>query len=414
MMFSSSIRTIVGAALFSIIAVCSAHSDYKIGPQDKLRVRVYEWRPNNSQVHEWNALTGEFFVGADGALSLPLLGNVPAADRTPSELAAVISERLQSKIGLTRRPDAAVEVVQYRPYYILGGVDKPGEYPYRPGMTVLEAIGIAGGFFRSTDLSRVLIANEGELRAIAVDRNVLLARQARLEAELDGRRVITFQRDLRDLQDLPSIAKLMHEEELLFAARRETLRSQLDSLAQLKDFLDKETQSLSAKGITLDRQLSLAKEELESVSRLVDRGLAVTSRRLALEQNKAQFESAQLDLKLAKLRAQQAISRADRDIAELHNRRRTDGLADLAETRSKLAVFAQKKLTLEKLILEANSQLPSAHDPRGSVILSIVRRSNASERITTTVQEGEEVQPGDVISVELLLPQAQSASTRTQ
>ena len=348
---------------------------------------------------------------------MPLLGNVPAADRTPSELAAVISERLQSKIGLARRPDAAVEVVEYRPYYILGGVDKPGEYPYRPGMTVLQAIGVAGGLFRSTDLSRALIANEGELRAIAVDRNVLLARQARLEAELDDRPVITFQRDLRDLQDLPSIVKLMHEEELLFAARRETLRSQLNSLAQLKDFLDKETQSLSAKGITLDRQLALAQEELESVSKLVDRGLAVTSRRLALEQNKAQFESAQLDLKLAKLRAQQAISRADRDIAELHNRRRTDGLADLAEARSKLAVFAQRKLTLEKLMLEANSRLPSfeneTHNDRGSATLSIVRRSNAGERITTTVQEGDEVQPGDVISVELL-PQAQSASPRTQ
>ncbi len=76
---------------------------------------------------------------------MPLLGLIQAAGSSTGQLAAVIAQALQ-KNGLILQPSVAVEVTAYRPFYILGEVSRPGQYPFRPDMTVLTAISIAGGF----------------------------------------------------------------------------------------------------------------------------------------------------------------------------------------------------------------------------------------------------------------------------
>ena len=76
---------------------------------------------------------------------MPLLGPVPAGGQGTDALAAAITGALQ-KNGLILHPSVAVEVSTYRPFYILGEVNTPGQYPFRPGMTALTAISIAGGF----------------------------------------------------------------------------------------------------------------------------------------------------------------------------------------------------------------------------------------------------------------------------
>ena len=98
------------------------------------------------------------------------------------------------------------------------------------------------------------------------------------------------------------------------------MRSKRESYSQVKSLLQREIKSMEAKQATIQRQLGLARQELEDVSKLVERGLAITSRRLGLEQTAAQFEAAKLDLDLAMLRAQQDISKTDRDAADLTSR----------------------------------------------------------------------------------------------
>lgn len=409
------------ANLLSFVPLTLSHADYKLGPQDKVRIKVYEWRAGSGQVHEWTALGGEFVVGAGGSVSLPLLGDMPAANRAPSELAAVISDGLQAKIGLTQRPDTAVDVIQYRPFYILGYVDKPGEYAYRPGMTVLEAISVAGGLFRAADfrrLEREAIVSKGELQVLIVERSTLVARQARLEAELQGAETIALPPELTDQKANAAIAELMREEELLFASRRETLRSQLESLKQVKSLLQREIKSMEAKTESIQRQLGLARQERDDVSRLLDRGLAVTSRKLALEQTTAQFESARIDLDLAMLRAQQDISKTDRDAADLVNRRHNEVLVELGTVRGKLAAMAESRLTLESLIYDSEVMAPQRSrrvaDLQQKPKLSIVRRT-AGETQTSIVREADTVQPGDVVQVEVEMPiDARAAMSTTQ
>jgi len=90
-------------------------------------------------------LSGPFRVNDRGEIAMPLIGSVPALGLTTTELEAKIKQRLL-KDKLLLDPSVSVEVLGYRPIFILGEVSKPGQYPYQPGMTVLTAVAVAGGF----------------------------------------------------------------------------------------------------------------------------------------------------------------------------------------------------------------------------------------------------------------------------
>jgi len=107
---------------------------YRLDAGDKLRVVVYGQE----------GLTNTYAIDAGGSITMPLIGSVPARGRTPAGLAAEITAKLRN--GYIREPSVAVEVETYRPFFILGEVAAPGQYPYVPNMSVESAVAIAGGF----------------------------------------------------------------------------------------------------------------------------------------------------------------------------------------------------------------------------------------------------------------------------
>jgi polysaccharide export outer membrane protein len=109
--------------------------EYRLGPGDVVRIITYGEDP----------LTGEFRVSDQGTIALPLAGAVRAAGRTPPELEAAVAAALK-KGDMLKKASVSVEVSAYRPIYVLGEVNKPGQYPYQPGMTVVSAAAVAGGF----------------------------------------------------------------------------------------------------------------------------------------------------------------------------------------------------------------------------------------------------------------------------
>ena len=111
-----------------------ADSAYHLDAGDKLRVVVYGQE----------GLTNTYAIDASGSITMPLIGSVPARGRTAAGLAAEITAKLRN--GYIREPSVAVEIEAYRPFFILGEVQAPGQYPYVPNMTVESAIAIAGGF----------------------------------------------------------------------------------------------------------------------------------------------------------------------------------------------------------------------------------------------------------------------------
>jgi len=107
---------------------------YRLDAGDKLRVVVYGQE----------GLTNTYTIDAAGSITMPLIGQVPARGRSPAALANQISAKLRN--GYIREPSVAVEIESYRPFFILGEVQAPGQYPYVPNMTVESAVAIAGGF----------------------------------------------------------------------------------------------------------------------------------------------------------------------------------------------------------------------------------------------------------------------------
>ena len=137
---------LAGLSVSAIAGSSSANpKGYVLGPQDKLRVKVYEWRASRDSIFAWDALNDVYTVGPDGSVSLPLIGEIKAAGFTTQEVAVFVGESLMRSIGLARPPAAAVEIVQFRPIYVVGKVSQSGEFAYRPGLTVLKALGLAGG-----------------------------------------------------------------------------------------------------------------------------------------------------------------------------------------------------------------------------------------------------------------------------
>jgi polysaccharide biosynthesis/export protein len=127
----------------------SAADNYILGPNDRVRVKVYG-EPD---------ITGEYEVDSTGQISVPLAGHVRAEGLTTRQLEGAISSALAK--GIVRDPRVNVEVALYRPYYILGEVKKGGEYPYRLGLTVLDAVASAGGFTYRANENKVYLRRAG-------------------------------------------------------------------------------------------------------------------------------------------------------------------------------------------------------------------------------------------------------------
>ena len=108
---------------------------YHLGGGDQIRIITFGE----------DQLTGEFRVDDQGRIAVPLLGGIVAAGLSPQELETSMAQALRKR-NLLRDPSVSVEVLAYRPIFVLGEVAKPGQYPYQPGMTVLTAVAIAGGF----------------------------------------------------------------------------------------------------------------------------------------------------------------------------------------------------------------------------------------------------------------------------
>ncbi|WP_350334488.1 polysaccharide biosynthesis/export family protein [Coralliovum pocilloporae] len=136
----------IAIALVLALAACSSTAPrnpsltqglkgpYRLDSGDQLRILVFGQRE----------LTNSYTVDQSGFLSFPLVGAIPARGRTTADMEKAIAKKLKN--GFLRNPDVTVEVQTFRPFFIRGAVRAPGQFPYVNGMTVENAIAIAGGF----------------------------------------------------------------------------------------------------------------------------------------------------------------------------------------------------------------------------------------------------------------------------
>ena len=126
-----------------------AVSDYRLGAADKVRIVVFGE----------DALGGEVVVNAEGKVALPLIGEIQAAGLTVPQFQDAITQALGQ--GYLNQPRVTAQVLTYRPFYILGEVNRPGEYPYVVDLTVLNAVATAQGFTYRANTRRIFVRRAG-------------------------------------------------------------------------------------------------------------------------------------------------------------------------------------------------------------------------------------------------------------
>lgn len=155
-------RAFIGAAVIAaLLAVggaepVDAQEGYALGPGDIIRVTVFG-EPD---------LSGEFEVGADGVVSLPLVGAQVLSGLSVSGAETVIERELAA--GFIQNPDVAIDILNYRPFFVIGEVNNQGVFPFIADLTVLKAVAIAGGFTYRADEEDIVVKRAGSEEEVPI------------------------------------------------------------------------------------------------------------------------------------------------------------------------------------------------------------------------------------------------------
>lgn len=396
-----------GPAQADAAAVPANPGDYRLGPREKLFVRIGHWDSIAQTYTSWPDASGEYTIGADGVVSIPMAGAVTAAGLTTAELALRILEQLEDRMGSPGEMDAAVEVLEYRPVYVIGEVQTPGAIPFAPGMNVIEALGRAGGL-RRPDMAylqgeRSALASLGNHEVMRLQLFRHLATVARLEAELATKPRL----EARDeLATAPAADDLLRREAMIKAARDSDIKSRLAQIASLEKLLQDSIASLSRQFDLRGQQLALAQKDLTKTSELVERGLTVASRRSDLQAQIAEQEVRRLELETARLDAEQRLSEVRRERVDILNAHKKDILDTLNAELAAIAELRVKIKTEAALYAEAMDQGEGFVPNRGfgAPTLELARRAPDGRLLTATVGRDATLMPGDVLEVRLPLP----------
>lgn len=139
-------------------ALADPDAEYRLSAGDKVRVIVFGEE----------TLTGDYVITSGGNLTFPLVGNLAATDKTVEQLQVAVAAALND--GYVNNPRISIQVVSFRPFYILGEVNRPGEYPVSTGLTLEQAVASAGGFTYRANTKRAFLkrSSETQERPIAV------------------------------------------------------------------------------------------------------------------------------------------------------------------------------------------------------------------------------------------------------
>jgi protein involved in polysaccharide export with SLBB domain len=250
---------------------------YELGAGDKLKVLFYE-RPD---------LSGEFAVRTDGHLGLPLLGLFPVDGKDVSELEKDIVAAYVAATG--RTPRLLIDVIERRPFYVVGVVQRSGAYPFVPGMTVLHAVALAGGTYRaaSTDLPSGSASNVNReisrLRQAEATLKRAIARAARLVAERDGKDLTEIPEQLLRLTNRTEAQALIMAEKRVLQAKAADYKSRKESGLRIIETINHEIAELKAQQKQTEEKVRLNNLHLADINTLYGKGLQRRSELLSLQ-----------------------------------------------------------------------------------------------------------------------------------
>ena len=354
--------------------------DYHVDVGDRLTISVYG-KPE---------MSGNFQVRADGQIAMHLLGPIDVAGLTMRQ----VEERIETEARerFSSRESVVVDMLEYRDVFVLGAVDTPGAYEFRPGLTVMKAIAMAGGIERVQEDLR-------SERDIENARNNLAEAQSRLTFAQSERDALA--RELARLDGVTTEAqvpeaRLDQEQEQLVGLRRSLMQDLMEGATMRSTLADEEAGMLDQRRDLINERLDATQEQLESMQELESRGLARKEQTLGLKIDLSEYNADLLEVAAFVSRAKQTRANAESDIQEAQTEYRLNLLQDKIEAEQRVA---QERTEVQMALNFLRRASPAAAAELGEAVETIYEvfrnGSDTPERVAPTALLG----PEDVLNI---------------
>ncbi|NDV48037.1 MULTISPECIES: polysaccharide biosynthesis/export family protein [unclassified Salipiger] len=354
--------------------------DYHVDVGDRLTISVYG-KPE---------MSGNFQVRADGQIAMHLLGPIDVAGLTMRQ----VEERIETEARerFSSRESVVVDMLEYRDVFVLGAVDTPGAYEFRPGLTVMKAIAMAGGIERVQEDLR-------SERDIENARNNLAEAQSRLTFAQSERDALA--RELARLDGVTTEAqvpeaRLDQEQEQLVGLRRSLMQDLMEGATMRSTLADEEAGMLDQRRELINERLDATQEQLESMQELEARGLARKEQTLGLKIDLSEYNADLLEVAAFVSRAKQTRANAESDIQEAQTEYRLNLLQDKIEAEQRVA---QERTEVQMALNFLRRASPAAAAELGEAVETVYEvfrnGSDTPERVAPTALLG----PEDVLNI---------------
>ena len=370
-------------------------SAFRLGIGDRLRMRFYDR-------YDRADLDGDYIVNDSGLVRLPRIGDFVALDKSISELEQNIRNAIETRGE--KSGYFTVQRTQIRPFYVAGLANHPGVFSFTPGLTVLHAVSLAGGIYRSASLNPADGIREKGLRAEKLERlKVLLAKRARLEAEREGLNTIDVPSELIAVDPIGAPGLIDKEQDLLqrhLQLAKSKQSSLEDVVARTKEEADSYVEGLHS---TTNRIAEHTKA-FDELRELHDRNIINQQRYLeaVVALDNAERDKQQMISNLAHTKI--ALGRATSDLSMLKQIEDVRISKELSDVEFEI-VRAKADIEKSSKIIGALRALGGEGDV---VSYRIMRRRGDGDYSFVEASEKTPIEPGDVVQIERVEPQTQS------
>ena len=409
--FALRINRLVTACAFSSLLLLSptaspAWADekpYKVASGDVLLITVYGD----------TGLSGTFPVSVEGTIGYPILGNIPVANHTMAEISSTISQALLQHIpGLS----VSVAMKEYAPVFVIGDVQRPGKYEFRPGMIALELFALSGGLKEAADKmdtagTQLVTArqdySETSLQLFAQD-----VRRARLQAELDEKpfEYVLDKETITD--DLQARQQVIDSERRVFDLRLAALHSEEKALQDQKQNYREEIDTLEKSTKLRNEEISLLEQNVGSSEKLVSQGLTAQSTLRDSQRQLSAMRRDALEFGSFLARARQNENAIGQRLLALNEQRANDAANQLRDIELDLIRLKKRLAFIVQTMAEigATAQRATTRDQSVRLTFSVARIVNG-EYQESELTEHDPIKAGDILRAQLTVPKDVAANS---
>ena len=382
--------------LVGITNTVGADETYLLGPGDRLQISVFG-RPD---------LSRPATISPSGTISMPLIGQVPVAglDSMSAEerISAAYERNQATDTSVAPRFSVNLEILQYRPFYVLGDVERAGSYPYQSGLTVLHAIAIAGGRLstrNATRFSPVDYSREEETLTALLDTYLTdVVREARLVSEQGSLAVMQLPEDVATQLSDARVQEAVAAEIELFRTRAGVVDGQVVLLSARIDEYDKEISELSDEREALRRKRDLIEQRVAAFRDLVQQGVGARMDLLQLEINSIEAEREIRQNSVLILNSTLGRNQAEQGVSNLRTQRLQSIASDLVAVRTSLShTLIRIEKSAERLELMRGAT--DGVDARPDEARYMIRRLHGDSRTEIPAGPDIPVRPSDTVIV---------------